>query len=144
MRAILLETPSWQPVGAAAPSRGRISIVADAFDTPDAPSPRPVGPRCRWPLPTSPGASPRPTASVVAHNTAADFRYGEPPRRDFCSVYAPGTRQNFAAVDGRFHWGKAGRYLFDLTPRPIDTSRLPPGNYRITVTATDTAGNTAC
>ena len=78
---------------------------------------------------------------LVAHNTAADFRYGEPLRRQFCTVFAPGTEQNFAAVAGSFHWGKAGRYLVDLTPRLIDTTRLPEGSYRITVTATDSAGN---
>ena len=27
-------------------------------------------------------------------------------------MYAPGTEQNFAAVVGKFHWGKPGRYLF--------------------------------
>ena len=97
----------------------------------------PVAPaHVAWSL-TTPGGE------LVAHNTAADFRYSEPPRRSFSVVYAPGTRQNFAAVDGRFHWGQPGRYLFDLTPKTIDTSRLPPGRYRITVVASDTAGNVA-
>jgi hypothetical protein len=139
VRTILIETPSWRPVSTDAVS-GKVHLVADAFDTPALPSASPwasmpVAPaHLAWRLTA-------PDGRVVAHNTAADFRYGEPPRRDFCSVYAPGTRQNFAAVDGSFHWGKAGRYLFDLTPRLVDTSRLTPGPYRITVVATDTAGN---
>jgi hypothetical protein len=136
--AILIADPSWKLLAPSA-VHGRVRILADAFDTPALPSPRPwnelpVAPaHVAWRLSTLGG-------EVVAHNTAADFRYGEPPRKEFCSVYAPGTRQNFA-VDGRFHWGQAGGYLFDLTPKTIDTSRLPPGRYRITVTASDTAGN---
>jgi len=139
VRAIFVVSPSWRELPASAVG-GRVRILADAFDTPALPSPRPwaelpVAPaHVAWRLETAAG-------EVVAHNTAADFRYGEPPRKDFCSVYAPGTRQNFAAVDGRFHWGEPGRYLFDLTPKTIDTSRLPPGRYRITVVASDTAGN---
>jgi hypothetical protein len=139
VRAILLQTPSGLPVPA---SRvvGPIRIVADAFDTPELPSPYPWGHlpvapvHVAWQLQTAAG-------QLVAHNTAADFRYGEPLRRQFCTVYSPGTEQNFAAIAGSFHWGKAGRYLFDLTPHLIDTSRLPEGSYRITVTATDSAGN---
>jgi hypothetical protein len=137
--AILVAAPSWKELPPDAVS-GRVRILADAFDTPALPSPYPWGElpvapaHVAWRLTTLAG-------ELVAHNTAADFRYGEPPRREFCSVYAPGTRQNFAAVDGAFHWGQPGRYLFDLTPRTLDTARLPPGPYRITVAASDTAGN---
>jgi hypothetical protein len=136
---ILVASLSWDIVRPDA-VRGRVRILADAFDTPALPSAYPWGElpvapaHVAWRLTTLGG-------ELVAHNTAADFRYGEPPRRELCSVYAPGTRQNFAAVAGRFHWGQGGRYLFDLTPRTLDTSRLPPGAYRITVTASDTAGN---
>ena len=139
VRAVLVVTPSWRllPAGAVV---GRVHILADTFDTPALPSPFPWGElpvtpaHVAWRLETLDG-------ELIAHNTAADFRYSEPPKREYRSVYAPGTRQNFAAVDGRFHWGQAGRYLFELTPRTIDTSRLPPGPYRITVIASDTAGN---
>jgi hypothetical protein len=137
--AILLQTAGRQPVDPGA-VRGRIRILADSFDTPQLRSPYPWGrlpvapAHVAWSLETLRG-------TVVAHNTAADFRYGEPPRPQFCSVYAPGTEQNFAAVGGTFHWGKSGRYLFDLTPHLIDTSRLPHGRYRLTVTAIDSAGN---
>lgn len=141
VRAILFQTPARTPLPPDALS-GKIRILADAFDTPALPSPRPwsslpVAPvHVSWTLATLGGR-------VYAHNTAADFRYGEPPRAAFCTVYAPGTEQNFAAVGGTFHWGKAGRYLFDLTPALIDTGRLPVGRYRVTVVASDTGGNTA-
>ncbi len=139
VQAILFQAPSRTPLRAD-DLTGKVRILADAFDTPELASPYPwkslpVAPvHVAWRLTTLGGR-------VVAKNTAADFRYGEPPRQDFCTVYAPGTEQNFAAVDGVFHYGKAGRYLFDLTPHLLDTSRLPHGRYRITVSASDTGGN---
>jgi hypothetical protein len=139
VKSISVVSTSWRPVPLGTVT-GRVRFVADAFDTPALPSPYPWGElpvtpaHIAWRLETLGG-------ELIAHNTAADFRYGEPPKQDFHTVYAPGTRQNFAAVDGRFHWGQAGRYLFDLTPKTIDTGRLPPGPYRLTVIASDTAGN---
>jgi hypothetical protein len=141
IRAILFESRSSQPLRPDALA-GKIRIVADAFDTPELRSPYPwnrlpVAPNhVSWRLTTFGGR-------VVAKNTAVDFRYGEPPRQAFCTVYAPGTEQNFAAVDGTYNYGKAGRYLFDLTPNLIDLSRLPPGRYRVEVTASDVGGNAA-
>jgi murein DD-endopeptidase MepM/ murein hydrolase activator NlpD len=119
---------------------GAVQIVADAYDTPALPSPfpwgsKPVAPALiTWTLATIAGR-------VLLSGTAADFRYGEPLRGDFCKVYASGTEQNFAAVVGTFQWGKAGRYLFNLTPT-LDTGRLQVGRYRLTVMASDSAGNT--
>ncbi len=139
VEAILFQAPSREPLRAD-DLTGKVRILANAFDTPELASPYPwkslpVAPvHVAWRLTTLGGR-------VVAKNTAADFRYGEPPRQAFCTVYAPGTEQNFAAVDGVFHYGKAGRYLFDLTPHLLDTSRLPHGRYRITVSASDTGGN---
>lgn len=104
VRSIVVLTPSWKRVAPGEVS-GRVQILADALDTPAVPSPRPwdempVAPaHVAWRLETLDG-------EIVAHNTAVDFRYGEPPKRDYFSVYAPGSRQNFAAVDGRFHWGQ--------------------------------------
>ncbi len=139
IRAILFQTRSREPLSPEALA-GKIRIIADAFDTPELRSPYPwkrlpVAPNhVSWRLTTLGGR-------LVAKNTAVDFRYGEPPRQAFCTVYAPGTEQNFAAVDGTFHYGKAGRYLFDLTPNLMDVSRLPPGRYRVEVTASDVDGN---
>jgi murein DD-endopeptidase MepM/ murein hydrolase activator NlpD len=139
VEAILFQTASRRPLS---PKNltGKVRIVADAYDTPALPNPYPwakvpVAPaKITWRLTTAAGR-------VVAKNTSVDFRFGEPPRQDFCAVYAPATEQNFAAVDGTFHWGKPGRYLYDLTPHLIDTTRLPPGSYRVTVKAADTRGN---
>jgi hypothetical protein len=137
--AISIQNPARRPMS---PSdlTGKVRIVASAFDRPALPSPPPWGSLpvapalVQWKLTTL-------TGQTLVAKTAADFRYGEPLRRQFCTVYAPGTEQNFAAVAGTFHWGKAGRYLFDLTPNLLDVARFAPGRYRLTVTAADTAGN---
>jgi len=140
VRAILFQDPA----GRAMPAddlRGRVRVLADAYDAPPLPSPFPWGTlpvspaRISWALSTVAGR-------VLIDKTSADFRFGEPFRHQFCTVYAPGTEQNFAAVAGTFHWGKPGRYLFDLTPSLFGTGRLGPGRYRLTVSASDTAGNT--
>jgi hypothetical protein len=139
VRAILFRAPSGQPI-AQKELNGKVRIVADAYDTPPIPSPipwgsMPVAPeRVTWSLATTAGR-------VLVRNTGADFRYGEPLRSQFCSVYAPGTEQNDAAVAGSFHWGRAGRYLFDLTPDLLNTAHLPDGRYVVTVNAIDSAGN---
>ncbi len=141
VRQILFQDPARRPE-AADDLSGRVRILADAYDTPPIPSPfpwnrLPVSPaQVTWTLSTIGGR-------VLIDKPAADFRFGEPFRSQFCSVYAPGTEQNFAAVAGTFHWGKAGRYLFILTPAALlNTARFPPGRYRVTVVAADTAGNT--
>jgi hypothetical protein len=139
VRAILFQSPGRHPLSPAALS-GKVRILADAFDTPALASPPPwsalpVAPlRVTWRIGAAGGR-------IVMRSTGADFRYSEPFRQQFCSVYAPGTRQNFAVLAGRHHRGEAGRYLFDLTPGLLDTTRLPAGRYRVTVTAFDTGGN---
>ena len=137
--AIVFQTPMGKTISPHALT-GKIRILANSYDTPTLPSPYPWGSlpvspaRITWSLATLSGR-------YLVRNTAADFRYSEPFRFQFCSVYAPGTDQNFAAVLGKFHWGKAGRYLFDLTPDLLNTTFLPNGRYRVTVKAEDTAGN---
>ena len=54
---------------------------------------------------------------------------------------APGTYQNFPVFDHHYFFGRPGRYLFNLTPEPLDTDRLANGVYRITVRAADVCGN---
>jgi hypothetical protein len=118
---------------------GVVRVIANAFAHPAMPSPAPwsdmpVSPALiKWKLTTA-------TGRVVRSRLAVDFRGGLPPNRDFCAVYAPGTLQNFAAVLGRFRWGKAGTYFYDLTPRPLETASLPNGRYRFTVTAATLSG----
>jgi hypothetical protein len=119
---------------------GFVEAVARAEDRPTPPVSgiwrrMPVAPALvRWSIRTRGGRR-------VAGGTVVDFRITEPPTQDFCRVYAPGTVQNFAADDGRFHWGQPGRYLFRLTATPFDTAGLANGRYRLTVVAADTAGN---
>lgn len=140
VRAILFENAAGKRVS---PLRlpGLVNVVADAFAKPALPSRPPWGAMpvspvmIRWKLSTMSGRR-------VAGATAVDFRVSLPPRRDFCDVYAPGTRQNFAVVLGRFHWHEPGRYLYELTPDLLDIERLRRGRYRFTVTAATTAGNT--
>jgi hypothetical protein len=83
------------------------------------------------------------SGSVLARGVGADFRYSEPAQSAFWEVYAPGTVQNFAAVAGVYRWAQPGRYVFNLTPRLLDTGTLGPGQYVLTVVARDTAGNSA-
>lgn len=78
---------------------------------------------------------------VIVRRTVADFRHTLPPQRDFWKVYAAGTYQNFPRFGFHFYWHRRGRYLFDLTPLPVNTRRLHNGTYRITVSAADTCGN---
>jgi len=76
---------------------------------------------------------------VVPEKTAADFRVTLPPNRDFWQVYAADTHENFPEEPVQ-ESVERGRYVFRLTP-PCDPLRLPRGTYTVTVTATDTAGN---
>jgi hypothetical protein len=143
-------TPTVQAVGFYGPEgravdpsalQGTVSIVASAFDTPPLPIPgawadRPVGPSLiRWRLLTSKGNP------LTAERTAVDFRATEPPTREFWRKYASGTYQNFPVFDNHYYWGHAGRFLYQLGQ--LNTDSLPPGAYKISVTASDICGNSA-
>ena len=120
---------------------GTVSISADASDTPPVPVPGawggfPVTPALvRWTL-----ADPLDRRTLLS-TTAADFRRFEPEQRDFWNVYAAGTYQNFPVFDHHDYWRHAGRYVFDLTRKPLDTRSLRNGLYRIRVIASDICGN---
>jgi hypothetical protein len=111
--------------------RGRVDIVAEAYDrTPlRAPLPwtgKPVTPALvRWRV-VGPGGA------VTRWRTAVDFRMGLPT--SFDGVYARGTRQNRPS--------HRGRYRFVLTRR-WDTRTVRDGAYRLEVRVADTRGNTA-
>jgi hypothetical protein len=119
---------------------GEVEIVSQALDEPALPAPgvwrhMPVAPaRVSWAIETASGHQ-------VEGGVAADFERTEPPQKQFCAVYAPGTLQNFARDDGRYRWALAGRYRFRLLPGYLDTGALSNGAYTLTVTASDTAGN---
>src|SRR5438477_644644 len=83
-----------------------------------------------------PGAS-----STSTSRRSCTSASSSPPPGPCSGRSGPGTMQNFAAVLGTYRWGKAGRYLFDLTPLLLNTAYLPNGSYRVTIRALDTAGN---
>jgi murein DD-endopeptidase MepM/ murein hydrolase activator NlpD len=121
--------------------RGRVLIAANARDTPPLPVPGPwfdfpVTPALvAWRLATAKGRI------VLPERVTVDFRHREPPNRDFWRVYAAGTYQNFPVFGHRYFFRRPGRYLFNLTPTPLDTRRLPDGDYILTVAAADVCGN---
>jgi hypothetical protein len=141
VRTISFEDPAGRLLRPTALS-GDVRVIAEALDWPALPAPgqwgrMPVVPALiTWRLSTVRG-------QVLAAGVGADFRFSEPPPAQFCSVYAPGTLQNFAVVDGVYRWDKPGRYLFDLTARPLSTSRLHAGRYRFTVTASNLGHHSA-
>jgi hypothetical protein len=121
--------------------RGQVVVVANAKDIPPVPVPGewfgfPVTPALvAWSLKNAAGQA------VVPSMTVADFRQTEPSNRRFWDVYAAGTYQNFPVFAHHFFFHHSGRYLFDLTPTPLDTSHLPNGAYVVTVLAGDVCGN---
>ncbi|HTZ04792.1 MAG TPA: M23 family metallopeptidase [Gaiellaceae bacterium] len=133
-------TPDGAPLPAEA-LHGRVRLAASASDTPPVPVPGhwfdlPVTPALvTWKLTRAGGRV------AVRWRVAADFRHTEPPDSRFWDVYAPGTYQNFPVFGHRYFWGRPGRYLFELTPRPLDTRRLANGRYVLTVRAADVCGN---
>lgn len=140
VRSLSFSDPAGQPLDPDA-LHGLVAIVAEADDLPPVPvvgawNGFPVTPALvRWSL-LSTGRK-----SVVVSRTVADFRRTEPPRQDFWRVYAAGTYQNFPIFQRRYYWRRAGRYLFALTRRPLDTRRLPDGDYTAHVEASDLCGN---
>jgi len=119
---------------------GKILISAGASDLP------PISVPGYWfDFPVTPAlvtwrmASPK--APVVRRTTVADFRHTEPPPRDYWRIYASGTYQNFPAIGGDVHFRLPGRYLFNLTPTPLDTRHVPNGRYSITAYVADVCGN---
>jgi hypothetical protein len=120
---------------------GMVDCAAAAVDTPQLPlrapwSGVPLTPaRISWQLQTLRGQG------LLPAQTPVDFRVTIPPPAEFWSVYAEGTYQNFPAVGARYLTGTPGDYLFTLNPRPLETTFMPPGRYRLTVVAADTCGN---
>ena len=100
---------------------GSVEITAAAADTPPLPLPAPwtgvpVTPaRVSWQLRTRNGRD------LLPEQTPADFLVTAPPPKQFWSVYAAGTYQNFPAVGAHYLYGTPGDYLFNLTPSPLDT-----------------------
>jgi len=122
---------------------GRVSIVAEAHDTPPMKvsgnfANFPVSPALvMWTL-RRVG-----TGLVVAPPTiAADFRGTLPLAADFWNVYARGTYQNAPRFGVRQFGFMPGRFFYQLTPESgLDTRTLPNGVYQVTARASDIKGN---
>jgi Peptidase family M23 len=121
---------------------GRISIISQAYDTPQLKVPGsfggfPVAPALvTWTL-RSVG-----TGEVIAGPlTVADFRDSLPLNRDFWNVYARGTYQNAPRFGPRQFGLMPGRLLYNLTPSGIETRSLVNGVYQVTVRTEDIKGN---
>jgi murein DD-endopeptidase MepM/ murein hydrolase activator NlpD len=120
---------------------GRISLAAEAYDTPSLPAPGnwrglPVTPALvTWKVTKLEGAT------VVPTRIAADFRTTLPLNPDFWNVYARGTYQNAPRFGRQQYNAMPGRYIFWLDVG-LDTRTLGNGVVTITVAASDTRGNT--
>jgi hypothetical protein len=137
---LLFRTPYGQKLDPAS-LHGRVDIAADAADEPPLAVPGfwfgfPVTPALvAWRLS-------RPDGRVVLpERVVADFRRTEPDNHDFWQVYAAGTYQNFPVFAHHYYWRLPGRYLFRLTPQPLDTRPIPDGRYLLTVDVDDVCGN---
>jgi Peptidase family M23 len=112
--------------------RGPVDVIAQAFDPPPLPVPRPwhgmpVTPAMlRWRVR-------RGGRTVRPWRVAVDFRTRMLDRGRFAAVYAPGTRQN--------HPNQPGCYRFYLA-HTWSTHLFPNGPYHLEVEAGDLSGNT--
>ncbi len=120
---------------------GTITLATTAYDTPPAALPAPwtgvpLTPAIvRWGLTASNGRT------ALPPQTAVDFSSTIPRTDGFGRVYDTGTYQNFPTAGNKYFFGAHGRYIFKLTASALDTRRLAPGAYTLTVSALDTCGN---
>lgn len=121
--------------------RGRVEIVADAYDMPT------MAVQGEWHgLPTTPALISWRIQNlagrvVVPERIAVDSRTTVPRNSDFWHVYARGTYQNMCVFGKHFSYMERGDYEFKLAPR-FDSSSLRDGVYDLVVTASDVRGNT--
>jgi hypothetical protein len=121
--------------------RGRVEILAEAYDMPTLAVPgewngMPVTPALlTWRIERWDGNV------IVPETVARDVRTTVPLNASFWSVYARGSYQNMSVFGKHFSWGQPGRYVFRLAPQPLDTRQLKDGLYQLVVTATDTGSN---
>lgn len=120
---------------------GSAFLYADAIDMPALSVPGrwhgfPVTPALvTWRIETAGGRI------VVAERTARDVRRIVPKNTEFWMTFARGSHQNWPVfADGKAK-GRTGRYVFRLSTRAFDTTRLADGEYELLVTVSDVAGN---
>jgi len=120
---------------------GRVHLVAETIDMPALPVPGrwhgfPVTPALvTWRIEAASGRV------VVVRQVARDVRVMVPKNERFWDTFARGTHQNWPVFDGRKQRGATGRYLFKLSARRFDTTKLADGDYQVVVVAEDTDGN---
>src|SRR5262249_17912245 len=124
--------------------RGRVHLIADAYDAPALPVRAPA----RWNgLPVSPALltwhieRAKDGVTVIRERTAFDVRTSLPPAEDFWRIYARGSHQNMLQFVTHRFWRQPGVYLYRLTRAAFDTRQLHNGIYTLVVTATDSRGN---
>ena len=123
--------------------KGKVQMVAEAYDTPTLPVPgiwhgMPVTPAMvTWTIRSWTGKG------VVPTRVAVDFRATEPSGSTFWNSYGRGTFQNMSVFGKHYSWLQPGCFLFKLTPGPFDTRQLHDGVYEVVVTATDIRGNSS-
>jgi peptidase M23-like protein len=121
--------------------RGRVLLIAEAYDSPQMPVPGiwhglPVAPALiTWKLQRWDGKP------IISEQVAADFRQSIPSNTLFWSYYARGTYQNMSVFDSHYNWGQPGCFLFKQTRTAFDTRSVKDGVYDLVVTATDIRGN---
>jgi hypothetical protein len=122
--------------------RGRVELIASAYDRPTLPAPgiwhdMPTTPALMtWHIENSSTGK-----VVVAERVAHDHRNTEPADTEFSSAYARGTFQNMAVFVKYYSYMQPGQFLFRLAPQGFDTRTLRDGVYDLVVTATDIRGN---
>jgi hypothetical protein len=120
---------------------GRISIVADAYDTQVRRVPGPFGG-----FPVSPAlvtwsvTGRGDTRRLAAESGSVDFRTMLPSKKDFWKVYARGTDPNGPRY-GRRQYSRPRLFMFLLTTQGLETREVPNGVYKVTVRAQDVKGN---
>ena len=122
---------------------GSVTLTVEAYDRPELASPSPwsrmpVTPAIvGWRMTTLAGKA------VVPGHKIFDVTGGLPAQPTFWSVFARGTYQNNPRFNRQVYSGLPGRYIFNLTPTPIDTHQFPNGLYQITASAYDVRGHRA-
>jgi hypothetical protein len=122
--------------------RGRVVLVAEAYDTPALPVPGewhglPVTPaRVAWRIERFDGRV------AVPERVAWDSRTTIPRNSGFWNVYARGTYQNMAIFGSHYSWLQPGCFLFRLDGS-FDTTTLRDGVYQLVVDVADVAGNSS-
>ena len=120
--------------------RGRVEIVADAYDMPT------MAVQGEWHgLPTTPALISwriqKVTGRVVVpERIAVDYRTTVQQNSAFWHVYARGTYQNMCVFGKHYNYMQRGTYLVKLAAQ-FNTRSLRDGVYELIVTASDVRGN---